>query len=245
MQLNPDDPSSLIERAACHVGLQQFEEALEDTNKALKMKNYLRRLPCKGLYIKGDALYNLGNFEHALVFYYRALKRSASNNEEEAVRNRINRATKAIDNAIGIKASRHFMAMPAVLNKYNTRAKLFFHQNNFCFNFRIPSTIFGMPWHELRTHYSQNAETKVNKAAKKKHQRNLLGKLSKDLDYLETLLTEVKIGGSGDQVSNSVNDHQDIVAITDEVVSKEASEAISFLRERQEFWSQFKPMYCK
>ena len=102
-----------------------------------------------------------------------------------------------------------------------------------------------MPWHELRTHYSQNAETKVNKAAKKKHQRNLLGKLSKDLDYLETLLTEVKIGGGGDQVSNSVNDHQDIVAITDEVVSKEASEAISFLRERQEFWSQFKPMYCK
>ena len=126
MQLNPDDPSSLIERAACHVGLQQFEEALEDTNKALKMKNYLRRLPCKGLYIKGDALYNLGNFEHALVFYYRALKRSASNNEEEAVRNRISRATKAIDNAIGIKASRHFMAMPAVLNKYITRAKLFF-----------------------------------------------------------------------------------------------------------------------
>lgn len=94
-----------------------------------------------------------------------------------------------------------------------------------------------MPWHELRTHYSQSAESKVTKSAKKKHQRNLLGKLSKDLDYLETLLSEVKIGGE--------NDQQDIVAMTDEVVSKEASEAISFLRERQEFWSQFKPMYCK
>ena len=115
LQLNPEDPSSLIERASCHVGLQQFEEALEDADKALK--SYKKKLPCKGLYIKGDALYNLGNFEHALVYYHRALKRSASNNEEESVRDRINRATKAVDNAIGIKASRHFMAMPAVLNK--------------------------------------------------------------------------------------------------------------------------------
>ena len=70
--MNPDEPSSLIERAACHVGLQQFEEALEDANKALLA---YKKPPCKALYIKGDALYNLGNFEHALVFYYRASKR--------------------------------------------------------------------------------------------------------------------------------------------------------------------------
>ena len=87
-----------------------------------------------------------------------------------------------------------------------------------------------MPWHELRAHYKEKPETKT----KKKHQRNLLGKLSKDLDYLETLLTEVKITPT-----------EEIQAITDEAVTKEASEAITFLRERQEFWSQFKPMYCK
>ena len=63
----------MIERAACHVGLQQFEEALEDSNRALSF--YIKKPPCKGLYTKGDALYNLGNFEHALVYYYRAAKR--------------------------------------------------------------------------------------------------------------------------------------------------------------------------
>ena len=89
-----------------------------------------------------------------------------------------------------------------------------------------------MPWHELRAHYKENPE---ERKSKKKQQRNLLGKLSKDLDYLETLLTEVKIAPT----------EQEIHAITDEAVSKEASEAITFLRERQEFWSQFKPMYCK
>ena len=29
------------------------------------------------------------------------------------------------------------------------------------------------------------------------------------------------------------------------LVTKEAEEGISFLKERQEFWSQFQPLYCK
>lgn len=45
------------------------------------------------------------------------LYRAASNSEEDLVRNRINRAVKAIDNAIGPKAMGHFLAMPTVLNQ--------------------------------------------------------------------------------------------------------------------------------
>ena len=44
--------------------------------------------------------------------------RSSSNNEEDIIRNRINRAIKAIDNAIGSKATGHFLAMPTVLSKW-------------------------------------------------------------------------------------------------------------------------------
>lgn len=70
-QLNPDEPSTLIERGACHVGLQQYGEALADANRALS----LGYPTSKALYVKGDALYHLGDFEHALVFYQRAIKR--------------------------------------------------------------------------------------------------------------------------------------------------------------------------
>ena len=50
--------------------------------------------------------------------------------------------------------------------------------------FRIPSTIFGMPWHELKALHRENIEAESNKRSKK-HRRKLLGKLSTDLDYLE------------------------------------------------------------
>lgn len=89
-----------------------------------------------------------------------------------------------------------------------------------------------MPWHELKA--LQREENKNPK--RNRHQRKLLGRLSHDLDYLETLLTEVKINGPEDE---------EIPPQTGDKVSKKTEEAISFLRERQEFWSQFKPMYCK
>ena len=224
-QLNADDPVTLIERAMCQVGLQHFEKALIDADRALSK---MRRASAKCLYVKADAMYNLGDFEHALIFYHRALKRSASNGEDELVRDRINRTIKAIDNAIGTKATGHFLAMPAVLNK-------------------IPSTIFGMPWHELKALHKS-----VENPKKKKQRKVLLGRLSKDLDYLESLLTEVKLVPSSPAeteletistpalLSNGTTESS-----TENAVSKETENAISFLKERQEFWSQFKPMYCQ
>ena len=71
-QLNSDDPSSLIECACCFNKLQCFDSALADASKAIRLQ---RKPNAKGLYVKGDALYNLGDFEHALMFYNRALKR--------------------------------------------------------------------------------------------------------------------------------------------------------------------------
>ena len=100
--------------------------------------------------------------------------------------------------------------------------------------FRIPTTIFGLPWHELKSLHKEEITSSVGEN-KKKHRKKLLGKLSKDLDYLETL---TKLSPIGD-------DSQELCRIADDIVKKEAEEAINFLKERQEFWSQFKPMYCK
>ena len=75
-QLNFDDPYSLIERANCLNKLQRFESALADANRAIKLQ---RKPNAKSLYVKGDGLYNLGDFEHALMFYNRSQKRYSKN----------------------------------------------------------------------------------------------------------------------------------------------------------------------
>ena len=101
-----------------------------------------------------------------------------------------------------------------------------------------------MPWHELKALAREEVEvTELKKSKMKKQRRNLLGRLSTDLDYLEGLLNEVNIG----QPQPVVDEQDELEPTPDEPdeVSKQTLEAITFLKERQEFWSQFKPMYSK
>ena len=58
----------------------------------------------------------------------------------------------------------------------------------------------------------------------KRYQRDLLGQLAKDLDYLENLASATDFDDAAD-------------------IKREAKEGIDFLKHRQEFWSQFNPMY--
>ena len=89
-------------------------------------------------------------------------------------------------------------------------------------------------------------------AAKKKRRRNLLlGKFSEDLDYLEGLLNDAKIfdatqNDADDDAASKGKRTTNKRASSDAIHLKRAAEdAISFLNNRQEFWSQFKPVYSK
>ena len=90
-------------------------------------------------------------------------------------------------------------------------------------------------------------------ATKKKRRRNLLlGKLSDDLDYLEGLLTDVQLADAtrdvDDDDGRSSTGKRPVAKrpTNDSLHLKRAAEdAISFLNYRQEFWSQFKPIYSK
>ena len=57
-------------------GLSIFREALRDVNRILVTLEDPGN--AKALIIKGDAQYNLGDFEHSLISYYRALKHSTT-----------------------------------------------------------------------------------------------------------------------------------------------------------------------
>ena len=76
-------------------------------------------------------------------------------------------------------------------------------------------------------------EIQIDENVNKRQRKILLGKLSNDLDYLEHLVNDVKIG--------EVHEHDK----RGKIIRHEAQDAITFLRSRQDFWSQFKPMYSK
>ena len=79
----------------------------------------------------------------------------------------------------------------------------------------------------------ENVHEKVDEGVSRRQRKMLLGKLSNDLDYLEHLVNDVKIGEVHE------NDKKG------QIIRNEAQDAITFLQGRQEFWSQYKPMYSK
>ena len=95
-----------------------------------------------------------------------------------------------------------------------------------------------------------------NRFADKQQRRKLLGKLSKDMDYLESLIGSVKIFdneaiGNRSLMSFDTSRRSSLVKKERKTVKnygvgvrREAQDAILFLKRRQEFWSQLKPMYC-
>ena len=95
-----------------------------------------------------------------------------------------------------------------------------------------------------------------NRSADKQHRRKLLGKLSKDMDYLESLIGSVKIfddeailnrnlvSFDTSRRGSQVKKERKRIKNYGIGVRREAQDAILFLKRRQEFWSQLKPMYC-
>ena len=100
------------------------------------------------------------------------------------------------------------------------------------------------------------SNSSANRFADKQQRRKLLGKLSKDMDYLESLIGSVKIFdnesiGNRSLMSFDTSRRSSLVKKERKTVKnygvgvrREAQDAILFLKRRQEFWSQLKPMYC-
>ena len=112
-----------------------IRDALEDMEIILtELKD---RYNSKALIVKGDALYNLGNFEHALLCFHRASK-NATSKEKVGIGQRITRCELAIFNAVGPTASSYFKNLDKFL-------------------YKIPSNIMGLPWFQLKRVVDANA----------------------------------------------------------------------------------------
>ncbi|KAH0570740.1 putative Dynein binding protein [Spironucleus salmonicida] len=65
------DREVLLQRSRCYVQLGLSDLAIQDASTAISSDNSFYR----GFYQKGEAFYSAGQFEQALVFYYRAYRR--------------------------------------------------------------------------------------------------------------------------------------------------------------------------
>ncbi|XP_076374178.1 outer dynein arm-docking complex subunit 4-like isoform X2 [Tachypleus tridentatus] len=97
LDLHPTNKDCLIARSKCYLQLGNSEAALRDAETALgEDKDCVR-----ALYQKAEALFTMGNFEYALVFYHRGHKLRP---EIEEFKLGIQKSQKAIDNSIGKEA---------------------------------------------------------------------------------------------------------------------------------------------
>ncbi|CAF3582320.1 unnamed protein product [Rotaria sordida] len=89
-----DRLNGLVARSACYLKIGKNDLALQDAEQSLKTNKEFT----KGLYQKAEALYAMGEFELALMFYHRGKKLRSDLREFQLG---INKAQEAIDNSVG------------------------------------------------------------------------------------------------------------------------------------------------
>lgn len=163
--LQPDEKNCLVARSRCYVKMGDSENALRDAEASLKEdKEFF-----KGLYQKAEALYTMGDFEFALVYYHRGHKLRPELHE---FRLGIQKAQEAINNSVGSPSS----------VKLENKGDLFLCKSDEKKKTRAKGIIYPLK----REHRLQGQKTpKAEKTAKQ-----LLGELYSDKEYLEKLLKD-------------------------------------------------------
>ncbi|XP_056404612.1 outer dynein arm-docking complex subunit 4 isoform X1 [Hyla sarda] len=167
LDLQPTEKHCLVARSKCFLKLGDPESALKDAEASLQEdKDFFR-----GLYQKAEALYAMGDFEFALVFYHRGYRLRP---ELQEFRLGIQKAQEAIENSVGTPASVRLENKEgmAFLSKQEESKKA---------KQKAPAKV---------PKKDQKQQKKVDPSKSQKTARQLLGKLYNDMEYLETLLKD-------------------------------------------------------
>ncbi|XP_054616693.1 outer dynein arm-docking complex subunit 4 [Dunckerocampus dactyliophorus] len=97
LTLKPDDKSCFVGRSKCYLKMGQYDKALKDAEASLQEDQTF----FEGLYQKAEALYCMGEFEFALVFYHRGRKLRPQIQEFQLG---IQKAQEAIENSVSVPA---------------------------------------------------------------------------------------------------------------------------------------------
>ncbi|XP_039971499.1 outer dynein arm-docking complex subunit 4 isoform X2 [Xiphias gladius] len=164
LTLKPDEKSCFVGRSKCYLRLGQPENALKDAEASLKEdKTFF-----EGLYQKAEALYYMGEFEFALVFYHRGQRLRPQIQE---FRLGIQKAQDAIENSVGSPSSA----------KLEIKGDLSFLQKD---------EERAQPIAAIQ-HLTKEKKQQTQKTPKsEKTTKQLLGEFYSDKKYLENLLKD-------------------------------------------------------
>ncbi|XP_061760979.1 outer dynein arm-docking complex subunit 4 [Nerophis ophidion] len=95
LTLKPDDKNCFVGRSKCYLKMGQYDKALKDAEASLQEDKAF----FEGLYQKAEALYCMGEFEYALVFYHRGLKLRPQFQEFQVG---VQKAQEAIENSVSV-----------------------------------------------------------------------------------------------------------------------------------------------
>ncbi|GAA6217988.1 tetratricopeptide repeat protein 25 isoform X1 [Lates japonicus] len=163
LTLKPGEKNCYVGRSKCYLKMGQAENALKDAESSLKGdKTFF-----EGLYQKAEALYYMGEFEFALVFYHRGQKLRPQIQE---FRLGIQKAQEAIENSVG---------SPSV--KLEIKGDLSFLQKD---------EERAQPITAIQ-HLTKEKKQQTQKTPKsEKTTKQLLGEFYSDKKYLENLLKD-------------------------------------------------------
>jgi len=98
LDLKPGDKNCLVARSKCYLHIGDPESALKDADACIKDDKQYH----KGLYQRAEALYQMGHFEHGLIFFHRG---HALRPELDQFRLGIQKCQEAIENSVGSPAA--------------------------------------------------------------------------------------------------------------------------------------------
>ncbi|XP_063412405.1 outer dynein arm-docking complex subunit 4-like isoform X5 [Mytilus trossulus] len=216
LEMSTGDKNCLVTRSKCWLQLGNAENALTDAEEALREdKDFIR-----GLYQKAEALYQLGDFETALVFFHRGHKLRP---ELQELRMGIQKSEEAINNSIGVPESVKLQA-----------------SGDLSYFFKHEEAVF------LQSKAKQSKGTYqkpgAKKEAKKERERpksggdsktikQLLGELYGDKEYLEKLMKDKSLTGEKSPMERDIK--------------HKVYDGLEYLNSRADFWRQQKPMYAR
>ena len=145
--------------------------------------------------------------------HFRAL-RTSSIRDRLTLLEGIKLAELGVMNAVGSTTVQYFRNLDTIVNM-------------------MPVNIMGMSWYKLKDYM----DMKEDKALKKKKDRKFLEALASDKQYLEGMIKKIAL-----PVSKSTAKGANSNLATQSILI-EAENALGFLRDRREFWSQQKPDY--
>ncbi|XP_052079857.1 outer dynein arm-docking complex subunit 4-like isoform X9 [Mytilus californianus] len=235
LEMSTGDKNCLVTRSKCWLQLGNAENALTDSEEALREdKDFIR-----GLYQKAEALYQIGDFETALVFFHRGHKLRP---ELQELRMGIQKSEEAINNSIGTPESVKLQASGDLSYFFKHEEEEKKKQKELAqqaFSAKSKTSYSDSKAKQSKGTYQKPGAKKETKKERERPKsggdsktiKQLLGELYGDKEYLEKLMKDKSLTGEKSPMERDIK--------------HKVYDGLEYLNSRADFWRQQKPMYAR